>query len=96
MIRKPAKELEVGEAIFLGPDKIRSRVLDISERCQTELVVPELRQYVQPKKLVEVWLRLAQSTIVEETGYRASFFTVFLPPDQIIRVVERDSQRAAA
>lgn len=95
MIRKPGKLLEVGDSIFLGPNKNRSRVLKIGERCQTELVEPALRKYVRPEKRLEIWVKLGQSEEVAELGWRVGFFTVYLPPEQIVRVVERDSQRAA-
>lgn len=95
MTRKPAKLLEVGDAIFLGPNKNRSRILRIGERCQTELVVPELRKYVRPEKRLEIWVKLGQSEEIVELGWKAHFFTVYVPPEQIVRVVERDSQHAA-
>lgn len=95
MTRKPAKLLEVGDAIFLGPNKNRSRILRLGEECQSELVAPEFRKHVAPKKLVEIWVKLGQNEEVAELGWRVGFFTVYLPPEQMVRVVERDSQPAA-
>lgn len=40
-------------------------------------------------------LRAVPLEEVAELGWRVGFFTVYLPPEQIVRVVERDSQRAA-
>lgn len=96
MKRLPAKLLEVGDQIFIGPDKIRSLVVTVGKRCQTELVVPELRSHVKPKALVEIFLKLSRRVTVEETGFQADFFTVFLDGDQIVRVIERDSQPTSA
>lgn len=96
MTRKPANELALGDVIFLGPDRIRSKVVAIGEECQTNLVVPEIRKFVEPKKLVSVFVQLSRSTIVEETGFRANFFTVFLEPFRPVSVADKDSQRAAA
>jgi hypothetical protein len=96
MTRKPANELELGDIIFLGPERIRSRVVTLGEECQTNLVVPELRKYVASKKLVSVFVQLSRSTVVEETGFRANFFTVFLDPFRLVSVADKDSQRRAA
>ena len=96
MNRRPARLLEVGDQIFIGPEKIRSLVVDIGKRCQSELVVPALRPHVIPKPLVEIFVKLSRRVTVEETGFRADFFTVFLDGDQIVRVIERDSQPATS
>ena len=93
MNRTAAKDLEVGDAIFFGVDKIKARILKLDECCASSLVPIELRQHATKRPQIVVDLLLARSLHLTDVNMRTSFFRVHLDPSRLVTVAKADSQR---
>lgn len=88
MKRTDAQDVEIGDHVHFGRDRIRSRVIAVSECCASSLVPDELVRHATKKRQITLDLLLSRALFLDDVGMRTHFFRVFLDPERVVHVLD--------
>lgn len=88
MNRTAAHNVEVGDNVHFGPDRIRAKVIAVSECCLSSLVPPEFVEHATKRRQITLDLLLSRSIELSDVKMRTNYFRVNLDPERVVHVLD--------